>query len=48
MGERRGVYRYVVAKPKRKRQFGSPGCKWKNNIKMDLPEVGVWTGPGPE
>jgi hypothetical protein len=48
MGERRGVYRDVVGKPEGKRHFGRHRHRWKNNIKMDLPEVGAWTGSGPE
>ena len=46
MGERRGVYKVLVGKPDGKRPLGRPGCRWKDNIKMDLQEVGygVWTG----
>ena len=35
-----------MGKPEGKRQFGSPRCRWKDNIKMDLQEVdvGSWTG----
>jgi len=40
MRERRGVYRVLVGKPEEKRQFGRPGSRWKDNIKMDLQEVG--------
>ena len=40
MGERRGVYRVLVGKPERKRPLGKPRRRWKNNIKMDLQEVG--------
>jgi len=40
MGERRGVYRVLVRKPEGKRPFGRPRRRWKNNIKMDLQEVG--------
>ena len=39
-GERRGVYRDVVGKPVEKRPLGRPRRRWKNNIKMDLQEVG--------
>jgi len=35
MGERRGVYRVLVGKPEEKRPLGRPGCRWKDNIKMD-------------
>jgi len=34
-GERRGVYRDLVGKP-----LGKPRSRWKDNIKMDLQEVG--------
>jgi len=46
MGERRGVYRVLMWKPKGKRLLGRPRRKLEDNIKMDLQEVdvGVWTG----
>ena len=34
------VYRVLVGKPEGKRQYGRPGCRWEDNIKMDLQEVG--------
>jgi hypothetical protein len=42
MGERRGVYRVLVWKPKGKRPLGrpTPRRRWEDNIKMDLQEVG--------
>jgi hypothetical protein len=40
MGERRVVYRVLVGKPEGKRQLGRPRLKWKDNIKMDIQEVG--------
>jgi len=40
MGEGRGVYRVLVGKPEGKRPLGRPRCRWENNIKMDLQEVG--------
>jgi hypothetical protein len=40
MGERRGLYRVLVEKPEGKRRLGRPRCRWENNIKMDLQEVG--------
>jgi hypothetical protein len=39
MGERRGVYRVLVGKPKEKRPLGRPRHRWEYNIKMDLQEV---------
>jgi len=40
MGERRGLYRVLVGRPKGKRQLGRPRHRWEENIKMDLQEVG--------
>jgi hypothetical protein len=40
MGERRGVYRALVGKPEGRRPLGRPRCRWEDNIKMDLREVG--------
>jgi len=39
-GEGRGVHRVLVGKPERKRPLGRPRRGWKDNIKMDLQEVG--------
>ena len=39
MGESRGVYRVLVAKPDGKRRLGRPSRRWEDNIKMDLHEV---------
>jgi hypothetical protein len=48
MGERRGAYRVFVVKPEGKRPLGRPRLRWKDNIKMDLWEVGCegmdWIG----
>ena len=44
MGEGRGVYRVLVGKPEGKRPVGRPKRRWKDSIKMDLWEVGAWTG----
>jgi hypothetical protein len=40
MGEGRGVYRVLVGKPERKRPLRRPRCRWEDNMKMDLQEVG--------
>ena len=40
MGERRGVYRVSVGKPEGKRPLGRSRHRWKDNLKMDLQEVG--------
>jgi hypothetical protein len=38
------VYRVLVGNPEGKRPLGRPRCRWEDNIKVDLQEVGVWTG----
>jgi hypothetical protein len=43
MGEKRIAYRILVGKPEGKRPLGRPRCRWVNNIKMDLREIG-WDG----
>jgi len=40
MGDRRGVYRFLVGKPEGKRPLGRSRCRWDDNIKMDLQEMG--------
>ena len=40
MGERRGIYRFLVGKPEAKRSLGRPRLRWEYNIKMALQEVG--------
>jgi len=40
IGEGRGVYRVLIGKPEGKIPLGRPGCRWKDNIKMDLQEMG--------
>jgi hypothetical protein len=40
MGEERGVHGVLVGKPEGKKPLGRPRCRWENNIKMDLQEVG--------
>jgi hypothetical protein len=42
-GNRRGVYRVLVVKPEGKRPLGRPVFRWKDNIKMDLQDVGCKT-----
>jgi hypothetical protein len=47
-GEGRCVYRVLVGKPEGKRPLGRPGVDGRDNIKMDLQEVGCegmdWIG----
>jgi len=40
MGEGRDVHRVLVGKPEGRRPLGRPRRRWKDNIKMDLQEVG--------
>jgi len=40
VGKRRGVYRVLVGKSEGKRPIWRPRHRWKDNIKMDLQEVG--------
>jgi hypothetical protein len=47
-GEETGVYRVLVEKPEGKRPLGRDRCRWEDNIRMDLQEVGCggmdWIG----
>jgi hypothetical protein len=47
-GEKRNVSRLLVGKPDGKRPLRRPRCRWINNIKMDLLEIGLnavdWIG----
>jgi hypothetical protein len=40
MGQQRNAYRILVGKPEGKRPLGTPRCRWVDNIKMDLCEIG--------
>ena len=40
MGESRSFYRGLVGKPEGKRRLGRTRRRWKDNIEMDLQEVG--------
>jgi hypothetical protein len=40
-GGGRGVYRVLVGRPEGKRPLGRPRLRWKNNIKMDVREIGI-------
>ena len=44
MEEGRGVYKVLVRKPEGNRSLGRPRCRWEDNIKMDLQEVGRGCG----
>jgi hypothetical protein len=41
MREVRGVYRGLVGRPEGKRPLGRPRRRWKDNIKLDLREIGI-------
>jgi hypothetical protein len=41
MGEGRGVYRDLVARPEGKRPLGRPRRRWEDNINLDLREIGI-------
>jgi hypothetical protein len=36
-----GVYRALVGTRESKRPLGRPRCRWEDNIKMDLREIGI-------
>jgi hypothetical protein len=40
MREKTNAYRLLVGKPEGKRLLGRPKCRWVDNIKMDLGEIG--------
>jgi hypothetical protein len=40
MGEKRNVYRLLVGKAEGKSPLERPRCRWVDNIRMDLGEVG--------
>jgi hypothetical protein len=44
MEERKGVYRVLVGwgDVRERDHLGRPRCRWGDNIKMDLQEVGCW------
>jgi transcription termination factor 2 len=48
MGEKRNVYRLLVGKSEEKRPLGRPRRRWKDNIKIEILEIGLsvvdWTG----
>jgi hypothetical protein len=43
MGEKRTTYRLLVRKLEGMRPLGRPRCRWVDNIKINLVEVG-WSG----
>jgi hypothetical protein len=43
MREKRNACRVLVGKPEGKRPLGRPGCRWEDNVIMDLREM-EWGG----
>jgi hypothetical protein len=43
MGEVKNLYKILIGKPGRKRPFGRPRRRWKDNINTDVREIG-WEG----
>jgi hypothetical protein len=41
--EKRKAYRILVGKPEGKRSLGRSRCRWLDNIKINLTEIG-WSG----
>jgi hypothetical protein len=41
MGEGRDVYSVLVVRPEGKRPLGRPRRRWKDDIKLDLREIGI-------
>jgi hypothetical protein len=41
IGERRGVYRFLVGRSEGKRPLGKPRLRWEDKIKLDLREIGI-------
>ena len=44
MEQSRNAYGILVEKPEGKRSLGRPRCRWEDNIKMNLKEVGCDPG----
>jgi hypothetical protein len=40
MGEVRCAYNNLVGRPEGRRPLGRPRCRWEDNIKVDLREIG--------
>ena len=41
MEEGRSAFKILTGKPTGKRSFGRPRRRWKDNIRMDLEEIGI-------
>jgi hypothetical protein len=40
MGDSKGTYRVEVRKPEGRRPLGRLRCRWEDNMKMDLQDMG--------
>jgi hypothetical protein len=40
MGQKGNAYRILVGRPEEKRPLGRSRCRWMDNIRMDLREIG--------
>jgi hypothetical protein len=40
MGKMRNAYRILVQKPEGKRPLRKPMCRWEDNIRIDILEIG--------
>jgi hypothetical protein len=43
MEEGRSAFNILTGKPTRKRPLGRSRCRWEDNIRMDLKEIGINT-----
>ena len=41
MEEGRSAFKIISGTPTGKRTLGRPRCKWEDNIRMDLKEIGI-------
>ena len=44
MEEDRSAFKILTGKPTGKRSSGRPRCRWEDNIRMDLEEIGINAG----
>ena len=42
--EGRSAFKILTGKPKGTRPLGRPRCRWEDNIRMDLEEIGINAG----
>ena len=44
MEEGRSAFKILTGKPTGKRPLARPRCRWEDNIRMDLEEIGISAG----